>query len=339
MGLKRVGCWPEETGHRDQGTVVTDVPPSASQAPHTGGTSLSGTFHVSLAEPGDPGPGKRDEGPVALLGAASEEAGRAPCSKPGEEPSGKADVLPASEVRVGFSCRGSPGRLPRAPSGHPDSTSLCTLCLPTGRAAKGAQLSLARQSPSSAEPVLGSRGDSERGPRPQLGASGGAAIRFNGTEPFLQRVFPSSLPPTASLGRQGGCGEVGGGGPTGALTSAQPIRGRPAEDWWRRAPDGRRRHAHSQRRLATGQGLPQGCLRAGRQAGRSYHGKAAAGARWPARAGSTEVSPKGWRGMWTRGPHDAPDLATEGDGPGPEHLLCPGWEAPPDRPAVGRSKL
>lgn len=130
----------------------------------------------------------------------------------------------------------------------------------------------------------------------------------------------------------------GGGGPTGALTSAQPIRGRPAEGWWRRAPDGRRRHAHSQRRLATGQGLPQGCLRAGRQAGRSHHGKAAAGARWPAWAGSTDVFPEGWRGTWTRGPHDAPDLATEGGGHGPEHLLCPGGEAPPDRPTVGRSK-
>lgn len=47
----------------------------------------------------------------------------------------------------------------------------------------------------------------------------------------------------------------------------------PGRGLWKRAPDGHQRHAHSQHRLPAGQGLPQGRLRAGRQAGRGHHGK------------------------------------------------------------------
>ena len=68
---------------------------------------------------------------------------------------------------------------------------------------RGPQPSPARQRPSS-----GAR-DSERGPLPLLGACGGDAIRFNGTEPFLLRVFAPAhrLPPAA--GEDAGRWEVG----------------------------------------------------------------------------------------------------------------------------------
>lgn len=60
-----------------------------------------------------------------------------------------------------------------------------------------------------------------------------AAIRFNGTEPCLTPPSPRAHPASllqAAAGRRGRAAEeVGGGGPGGAVTSAQPIRGRPAE--------------------------------------------------------------------------------------------------------------
>lgn len=68
-----------------------------------------------------------------------------------------------------------------------------------------------------------------------------------------------SPPPSGGRGREKDAKEVGGVGPRGALTSAQPIRGRPAEGWGEE-PRPRPHHAHSQRRRAAGQGLPEGRL-------------------------------------------------------------------------------
>lgn len=121
--------------------------------------------------------------------------------------------------------------------------------------------------------------------------------------------------------------EVGGGGPGGTLTSAQPIRGRLAEGCGE-SPEPRRCHAHPQRRHAAGQGLPQGRLRAGRQAGRGHHGKRAG---WCPLAGGDQKP----RCPHAQGPHG---------GLGPRPGVESGWQAFPlprlgGRPRVWASDL
>lgn len=54
-GPRRAGRKPGKTGHLPP---VMDFPPPASQAPHAGGMGLFGTFQVSQAVPGVPGPGE-----------------------------------------------------------------------------------------------------------------------------------------------------------------------------------------------------------------------------------------------------------------------------------------
>lgn len=68
---KRIGCGPGDTGHRNQGQLLSLSLPPASWAPHSGGMGLSGTFQVSLAVSADPGPGKWDKGQITLLVVAS----------------------------------------------------------------------------------------------------------------------------------------------------------------------------------------------------------------------------------------------------------------------------
>nr|XP_035930629.1 tyrosine 3-monooxygenase isoform X2 [Halichoerus grypus] len=83
-----------------RGVGQPDIPPSASQAPHTGRMGLSGTFQVSLAVPEDPGPGKWDKGQLTLLLVASN--GNMPWDPVGkfdEESSGKANVLLTSQAK------------------------------------------------------------------------------------------------------------------------------------------------------------------------------------------------------------------------------------------------
>lgn len=268
-----------------RGVGQPDIPPSASQAPHTGRMGLSGTFQVSLAVPEDPGPGKWDKGQLTLLLVASN--GNMPWDPVGkfdEESSGKANVLLTSQVGVWISPLGGFQATCHVHSqGAQNSTSPCTHRHPhLGCGAKGTPAV-----PSPAEPVLWSRGDSERGPYPCWAPAAGTQLDLMGQSPFS---CASSLPPTASLRRQA-AGEDAGRWEVGDVSSA--YKRPPGRGPWRRALHGHRRHAHSQLCLAPGQGLPQGGLRAGCQAGRSHHGKGAAGARWPAWAGSAGVSPEG----------------------------------------------